>query len=72
MSNAAWIRNRIEESPDQLVVHTQLLPLAETMAQQCRRELAQAQSSAIANIYRRMLRDFEEILNQYQHHAAAA
>lgn len=72
MTNAAWLRTRIEASPDQLVVHTQLLPLAETMAQQCRRELAQAKSHAVANIYNRMLRDLEELLNQYQSHAAAA
>jgi hypothetical protein len=65
MTNAAWLRTRIEASPDLLVVHTQLLPLAETMAQQCRRELAQAETRAVANIYNRMLRDFEEIIQQY-------
>ncbi len=65
MTNAAWLRTRIEASPDLLVVHTQLLPLAETMAQQCRRELAQAETHAVANIYNRMLRDFEEIIQQY-------
>ena len=65
MTNAAWLRTRIEASPDQLIVHTQLLPLAETMAQQCRRELAQAETHAVANIYNRMLRDFEEIIQQY-------
>lgn len=69
MTNAAWLRTRIEASPDRLIVHTQLLPLAETMAQQCRRELAQAETHAVANIYNRMLRDFEEIIQQY---AAAA
>lgn len=65
MTNAAWLRTRIEASPDQIIVHTQLLPLAETMAQQCRRELAQAETHAVANIYNRMLRDFEEIIQQY-------
>nr|WP_288355213.1 hypothetical protein [uncultured Pseudomonas sp.] len=65
MTNAAWLRTRIEASPDLLVVHTQLLPLAETMAQQCRRELAQAETHAVANIYNRMLRDFEDIIQQY-------
>ncbi len=65
MTNAAWLRTRIEASPDRLIVHTQLLPLAETMAQQCRRELAQAETHAVANIYNRMLRDFEEIIQQY-------
>ncbi len=65
MTNAAWLRTRIEASPDLLVVHTQLLPLAETMAQQCRRELAQAETHAVANIYNRMLRDFEDLIQQY-------
>lgn len=65
MTNAAWLRTRIEASPDRLIVHTQLLPLAETMAQQCRRELAEAETHAVANIYNRMLRDFEEIIQQY-------
>lgn len=72
MTNAAWLRTRIESSPDPLIVHTQLLPLAETMAQQCRRELAQAETPAVANIYHRMLRDLEELLNQNQYHAAGA
>lgn len=65
MTNAAWLRTRIEASPDRLIVHTQLLPLAETMAQQCRRELAQAETHAVANIYNRMLRDFEDLIQQY-------
>jgi len=72
MTGAAWIRNRIEAASSPLVVHNELLPLAETMAQQCRRELAQAETHAVANIYHRLLRDLEELLNQYQYHAAAA
>jgi hypothetical protein len=72
MNNAAWIRARIEASSDQLVVHTQLLPLAEIMAQQCRLELAQAESHAVANVYHRLLRDLEELLHQHHYHAAAA
>ena len=67
----AWLRTQIEAATP-ATLHLNILPHVEDLAAMYRREMQQASTPGLKLYFQRTLAGFEDLLNQYQHHAIAA
>lgn len=65
---AAWLRGQMEAATP-ATRYLNILPHVEELARVCRREISTADTVSAQYLYHRMLRDFEDLIQQY---AAAA